>query len=108
MLGAVLPSSILLLDQYAQLRDKILQKCKLRAIARLGNFIFEDALADVSFIIAKYELDERNPEAIWCRNRKGIAYDAIKSWRKMKYNQIPNFSTDDFSIYTTSRFPIMK
>ncbi|WP_346696413.1 N-6 DNA methylase [Barnesiella viscericola] len=107
VLGAVLPSSILLLDQYAQLRDKILQKCKLRAIARLGNFIFEDALADVSFIIAKYELDERNPEAIWCRNRKGIAYDAIKSWRKMKYNQIPNFSTDDFSIYTTSRFPII-
>lgn len=81
---------------------------KLEVVGRLGNFIFEDALADVSFLIAEHNIEYNNPEIIWCRNRKGVAYDAIKHWRKMKYNNISSSSTDDYSIYRTLQFPIIK
>ena len=108
VLGVVLPSSILLSDQYSQLRESVLNSNKLEVVGRLGNFIFEDALADVSFLIAEHNIEYNNPEIIWCRNRKGVAYDAIKHWRKMKYNNIPSLSTEDYSIYRTLQFPIIK
>ena len=108
ILGVVLPSSILLSDQYSKLREDVLNSNKLEVIGRLGNFIFEDALADVSFLIAEHNIEYNNPEIIWCRNRKGVAYDAIKHWRKMKYNNISSSSTDDYSIYRTLQFPIIK
>ena len=70
ILGVVLPSSILLLEQYVPLRKAIREMSELHIVARLGNYVFEDALTDVSFvIIKKKESSSFIPQTIWCRNK---------------------------------------
>lgn len=108
VLGVVLPSSILLSDQYSILREKVMQTTSLQVVARLGNYIFEDALTDVSFIIAQNKIEKYIPEGIWCKNKKGVAYEVMKNWRKMKFNKQPFISTEDYSVHTAAYFPIIK
>ena len=52
IIGSVLPSSILVQEQYMPLRDFVKGTMQLSTVAQLGNFVFENALTDTSFIIA--------------------------------------------------------
>lgn len=109
VLGTVLPSSILLFEQYDQLRSAVKEICNLQVVARLGNYIFENALTDVSVVLLKKKV--RNtvlPQVIWCKNEVTIAYEALKSWRKMRYSNSPSCIKNNYNIYTPDRFPLVQ
>lgn len=107
-LGIVLPSSILLSEQYEPLRNAIREQAELTVVARLGNYVFEDALTDVSFLLVrKRDNHSYIPETIWCKNNASVAYETLKEWRKMKYNNRSISIKNDFNIYTPSKFPII-
>lgn len=109
VIGTILPSSILLFDIYNDLRRKVIEQISLCAVARLGNYVFEDALTDVSFIIGKKTTDNLYPpKAIWCKNEKGAAYEVLKGWRKLKFSNSSSRSGRNYSIHTPAIFPIIK
>jgi adenine-specific DNA-methyltransferase len=106
IIGCVMPSSILTLDSYRKLRSNILDNTAISLIGKLGNFIFEDALTDVSIIVAKKQTAVDLPLVLWTRNDKGIAHDALRDLRKMSYGNLPLINTKEYSIYKPARFPI--
>lgn len=109
VMGAVLPSSILLQDQYQPLRNAARQMIKLETVAQLGNFVFSDALTDTSFLLARKQNDANYvPLNIWCNNREQSAFEAMRGWRKMQYDNAPQRINEHFNIYTPSHFPIVK
>lgn len=109
VLGAVLPSSILVQEQYEALRDMACQTIKLEVVAQLGNFVFSDALTDTSFILAKKQTNVSYiPLNIWCSNREQSAYDGIKGWRMMQYDNANQRVDENYNIYIPSHFPIIK
>ncbi|MCR4573023.1 MAG: N-6 DNA methylase [Lentisphaeria bacterium] len=108
IIGTVLPSSILVQDQYMPLRGFVNDTMQLNTVAQLGNFVFENALTDTSFIIAtKHEHEQYIPLNIWCNNRQQSAYEAMKGWRKMQYDNSSTCIVDDYNIYIPSHFPIV-
>ncbi len=109
VLGAVLPSSILVQDQYEPLRDVARQIMSINTVAQLGNFVFSEALADTSFILGeKNKVLSYVPLNIWCSNREQSAYDAMKGWRKMQYDNASQRIDDYYNIYRPSHFPLVK
>lgn len=106
VIGCVMPSSILTLDSYKKLRTNVLENIALSLIGKLGNFIFEDALTDVSIILAKKSAMTDVPLVLWTRNDKGIAHDALRDLRKMLYGNMPLLNNKEYSIYKPIRFPI--
>lgn len=108
VLGTVLPSSILLLEQYQSLREAVRSVCDLDIIAKLGNFAFSDALTDASIVIAKRQDSIHNiPLTVWCKNQDGVPFNAIRGLRKMQYDNITSRIEEDYNIYTPSRFPVV-
>lgn len=109
LLGTIIPSSLLLYEQYLVLRKSIREMAELKVVARLGNYVFENALTDVSFVVLqKREGTNYTPQTIWCRNKEKVAYDALKDWRKMRYNNSLSCIKNDYNIYTPSNFPLVR
>lgn len=109
VLGAVLPTSLLLQEQYDPLRESIRAQITLESVAQLGNFVFSEALTDTGFVIGKKSLTEGyTPLNIWCSNREQSAFEAMKGWRKMKYDNTAQRIGDHYNIYTPSHFPLVK
>ena len=108
VLGSVLPSSLLLLEQYLSLREAIVDLCDLDIVAKLGNFAFNDALTDASILVAKRQnATYKTPLTLWCKNQDGVPFNAIRGLRKMQYDNLSSRIEEDFNIYTPSRFPIV-
>ena len=107
VLGSVIPSSFLTLDSYSSLRNEIDEISSIRMIGKLGNFIFEDALTDVSFLIFKNEDIKSLPTILWTKNEKGIASDALRNLRRYNETKIPLKEVEDFSIYKPKIFPLL-
>lgn len=108
VLGTVLPSSLLLLEQYQSLREAVRSMCDLDIIAKLGNFAFSDALTDASIVIAKRQNPTHSiPLTVWCKNQEGVPFNAIRGLRKMQYDNLTSRIEDDYNIYTPSRFPVV-
>lgn len=108
ILGAVLPSSLLLLDQYQSLREAVGALCDLDIVAKLGNFAFSDALTDASIVIAKrQDITQSIPLTVWCKNQNGAPFNAIRGLRKMQYDNLTSRIEEDYNIYTPSRFPVV-
>ena len=77
-------------------------------VAQLGNYIFENALTDVSVVLLKRKVANAIvPQVIWCKNEADVAYKALKSWRRMKYSNSPSCIKNDYNIYTPDRFPMV-
>ncbi|ARN71137.1 hypothetical protein BST91_05465 [Nonlabens tegetincola] len=108
VIGCVIPSSILTLDSYSKLRTETNDLIDIKLLGKLGNFIFEDALTDVSFIIGKKPKTNHIPTIIWTRNEKGIAQEALRDLRKSIYNNQVTLDKPNFSIYQPISFPILK
>ncbi|WP_188050582.1 N-6 DNA methylase [Flavobacterium sp. GP15] len=108
VLGCVLPSSIFTFDSYSSLRNEIKEELNLNIIARLGNFVFEDALTDVSFFVGKKEVHHTNPKLIWTKNEKGVVHNVLRDLRKMTTNNEHSIEEKSYSIYTPSDFPLIK
>lgn len=105
VIGCVLPSSIFTFDSYHLLRKEINDILSLKLIAKLGNFVFEDALTDVSFFIGKKPKSDDIPKLVWSKNEKGVVQDVLRDLRKMAANNEQTIETDDYSIYTPAVFP---
>lgn len=99
VIGTVIPSSILMLDAYKKLRNEIVEISSIKLVGKLGNYVFEDALVDVSIFIASKSRTNNIPLVIWTNNDKGIAVDALNEFRKMKYSNSPSVEKDNYSIY---------
>ena len=106
--GCVVPSSLFALDAYKKLRDQAYDLITINLLGKLGNFVFEDALTDVSFIVGHKPKKDIVPFVLWTRNEKGIAQNALRDLRKRNYSDLPYVDEKDHSIYRPPSFPIAK
>jgi adenine-specific DNA-methyltransferase len=108
VIGCVLPSTILYSEIYSDLRNKLHQELSFGLIAQLGNYVFEDALTDVSMCVASNSKTELLPKLIWTKNEKGIVQETLREFRKMNANNEQSSKNKSFSIYIPPTFPIVK
>lgn len=108
VIGCVIPSSLLSLSAYQKLRYEIHDLIDLMLIGKLGNFVFEDALTDVSLIIGKKPKSESSPLILWTKNEKGVVQNALRDLRKIHYLGLSRISEKNYSIYKPMAFPISK
>lgn len=108
VIGCVIPSSILTLDAYQKMRNEIYEQISIRLIGKLGNFVFEDALTDASFIIGTKPKTNCIPFVLWTKNEKGIVQNSLRDLRKMHYSNSSEVNERDYSIYQPITFPINK
>ena len=106
VIGCVMPSSFLSLDAYLKIREYTFETISIDLIAKLGNFIFEDALTDVSLFVGHKPKDKSIPLTLWTRNEKGVAHDALRHLRKMHFVNLGSVNERDYSAYKPSSFPI--
>lgn len=107
IVGCVLPTSIFNSEIYSELRNKLKDELSFKLLAKLGNYVFEDALTDVSLFIASNSQSALLPKLIWTKNEKGIVQDTLREFRKMNANNEQSVNNKDFSIYTPPYFPIL-
>ncbi len=107
VIGTVMPSSILLMDSYKKLRNHIKDTLTLLLVGKLGNFVFEHALTDVSMLIGKKPKTNENPLMLWTKNEKGALNDVFRDLRKVSYGIIPYVKDKStHSIYLPDNYPI--
>ena len=108
-LGSVIPSSLFTLDAYSKLRNEVAEIVDIKLLGKLGNFVFEDALTDVSIFIGhKPKTANSVPILLWTRNEKGIVHDALRELRKMQHATEDSKNKIDFSIFKPNYFPILE
>jgi hypothetical protein len=107
VIGCVLPTSILTFDSYSSLRNQVSDYLSISLIGKLGNFVFEDALTDVSFFIGQKPKLSYSPTLLWSKNEKGIVQDALRDLRKMNANNSLTVDEKKYSIYTPTFFPVI-
>lgn len=108
VLGCVMPSTLFTLDSYAKLRNEVNQKVDIELLGKLGNFVFKDALTDVSIFVGKKPSNESNvPTILWTRNEKGLVHESLRELRKLQYNKRFELQNQNYSIYKPERFPII-
>lgn len=106
--GCVLPSTIFTLDIYETLRNHISEISNFKIIGKLGNYVFEDALTDVSVVVGAKNRTNFPPKLIWTKNEKGVAQEALRELRKLQANNEIAISKNSYSIYTPEKFPILE
>lgn len=107
IIGCVLPTSIFYSEIYSDLRNKLNQELSFKVLAKLGNYVFEDALTDVSLFIASNTKSALLPKLIWAKNEKGIVQDTLREFRRMNANNEQSINNKNYSIYTPPYFPIL-
>lgn len=108
VLGSVIPTSVLSADYYQKLRHEVESIFSFELVAKLGNFVFEDALTDISIIVGRKPKEGTLPILLWTRNEKGVVHDALRELRKMQYSDGTPKNRIDFSIFKPSQFPIIQ
>lgn len=107
IIGCVLPTSIFYSEIYSDLRTKLNKELSFKVLAKLGNYVFEDALTDVSLFVASNTKSTLLPKLIWTKNEKGIVQDTLREFRRMTANNEQSINNKNFSIYTPASFPIL-
>ena len=108
VLGSVIPTSVLSADYYQKLRHEVESFFSFELVGKLGNFVFEDALTDISIIVGRKPKEGTLPTLLWTRNEKGVIHDALRELRKMQYSNGTSKDRIDFSIFKPSQFPIIQ
>lgn len=108
VIGCVIPSSLLTLDSYQKLRIEAYDLITLNLIGKLGNFVFEDALTDVSLIIGHKPKTNHIPLILWTSNEKGVAQNALRDLRKMNYSNEFTVNEKEYSIFQPVTFPLIQ
>ncbi|MDI9366264.1 MAG: N-6 DNA methylase [Flavobacterium sp.] len=108
VLGCVIPSSILTLDAYKNLRAATNDLLTIAFIAKLGNFVFEDALTDVTIFIGQKPKINIIPTILWASNEKGVAQNALRDFRKMTYSNELAVDEKKYSLYQPVSFPLIR
>jgi hypothetical protein len=104
--GCVLPYSLLTSGIYTKMRHEIKEELSINVVAKLGNYVFENALTDVSFFIGKKGRSIAPAKLIWSKNEKGVAQDVLSDLRKMEATNQPAIEKNNYSIYSTFDFPL--
>lgn len=107
VLGCVLPTSIFTYESYKNLRSEISDLLTLKLVGKLGNFVFEDALTDTSFLIGQKPKSIDIPKLLWSKNEKGVVQDALRDLRKMEANNQLTVDKKNYSIFSPTFFPIV-
>jgi type I restriction-modification system DNA methylase subunit len=107
VLGCILPTAILTSDSYGKMRNEISEEIAVNLLAKLGNYVFESALTDVSFFVGTKTKSRFNTELVWCKNEKGIVQDVLCDLRKKEFNNLPAVENKSYSIYVPAKFPIV-
>lgn len=107
VIGCVLPSSIFTYDSYKPLRDSVQEIISIKLAGKLGNFVFEDALTDVSFFIGKKPPSNFPPQLLWTKNEKGVVQEALRDLRKMEAANLQTIDEKKHSIYTPTFHPVV-
>lgn len=105
VIGSVIPSSILTSDSYKKLRAELEERVSFSLIGKLGNFIFQEALTDISIIVGQKPKNGETPLILWTRNEKGIALEALRNLRKLQSANLPYIDNKKHSIYQPTTFP---
>lgn len=106
IIGTVMPSSILLMDSYKKLRERIVEQLTLLLVGKLGNFVFKDALTDASILIGNRPKSSELPLLVWSKNEKGIINNVFRDLRKVNYNHIPYVTENKkYNIYKPDIYP---
>ncbi|MCH6234707.1 N-6 DNA methylase [Cognataquiflexum rubidum] len=108
VLGCVLPSSIFTFDSYFKIRNETKEKIDLILLGKLGNFVFEDALTDISIFIGKKPHGSTYPKVLWTKNEKGIVSEALRELRKLQINNEIAKIDSNYNIFTPTIFPFFK
>jgi hypothetical protein len=106
VIGCVLPYTILTSDTYTKIRQEIRNELSIILMAKLGNYVFEDALTDVSVFIGKRELSNIPLKLIWARNERGATPDVLLDLRKMEMTKRSAIEKSNYSIYSIPEFPL--
>lgn len=100
VLGTVVPSSLLTLDSYTKLREFLAEELSIRLIGKLGNFLFSDAMTDVSILICHEKAQDADTTLVWTNNKKGVAAEAIRGLRGFQSGHLATSDSPDFSVYS--------
>lgn len=107
VIGCIIPSSLLTFDAYNSLRNAAYDLITINLIGKLGNFVFEDALTDVSLIVGNKPKTEFMPTILWTVNEKEIVQESLRSLRKMDYSNSSTVNEKYYSIFQPATFPII-
>lgn len=106
IIGCVTPSSIFSFSSYSNLRKKLEETITFYLLGKLGNFVFEGALTDISILIAKKEKNSQAPPIIvWAKNEKGVVAQSLRHLRRFEKSSTP-FINKNYSVYIPNKFPI--
>jgi type I restriction-modification system DNA methylase subunit len=106
VIGCVLPYSIFTSDIYTKIRQEIKEELSIKLVAKLGHYVFEEALTDVSFFIGKKSKSIDSPKLIWTKNEKGVTQEVLLDLRKMESSKQPAIERNSYSIYSASAFSL--
>lgn len=107
ILGCVLPTSLFTSDTYKTLRYQMKEELNSCLVGKLGNFIFDNALTDVSIYVGKKPATPSFTKLLWCKNENGVAQEALCALRRIEANDLIglDFDSDRFSIYSSLEYP---
>ena len=108
ILGCVMPTSLFESEGYKPIRIQLKEELHTILAAKLGNFIFDNALTDVSVYIGQKNSNIIQTRLIWCKNENGIAQEALRSLRKIEASGFVEIDTDKYSIYSPHMYPDMQ
>ena len=105
ILGCVMPTSLFESEAYKCVREQLREELHSYFAGKLGNFIFDNALTDVSVYVGKKVNDILPTRLLWCRNENGVAQEALCSLRKIDASGLVEIDTEKYSIYTPIMYP---
>lgn len=106
ILGCVTPTSLFESDAYKWIRNQLKEEIRPYFAAKLGNFIFDNALTDVSLYVGQKLTNVfATPKLLWCRNENGVAQEALCSLRKIEASGLVEKDTEKYSIYSPVSYP---
>ena len=99
VLGSVMPTSILNADSYKMLRNNVEEVMTPRLIAKLGNYVFQNAFTDACFYVGQKNKQIHNTKIVWTHNIANAAAEALRSSRKLRLSNSTVFSEENYSVY---------
>lgn len=100
VLGAVIPTRLLNDQNYEYLRNRIKEQMDIKLIGGLGSYVFENALAYTSMIVATKEDGFGETTILWTNNVSGAASEGLKALRKHRYTNTV-VEEMNYSVYET-------
>lgn len=108
VLGCVMPTSFFEADAYKCVREQLKEELHSYFAGKLGNFIFDNALTDVSIYVGKKVDDTSSTKLLWCRNENGVAQSALCALRKIEASRLMEIDEEKYSIYFPDVYPDMQ